>query len=260
MHPVLIETSALTLYTYGILGAVAFLLCCFGMIREGRRRGWSQDAVVDVLFWGAVGGLVGARLLWLVQNLATVTSLWSAVNLREGGLVFYGAFLGLPVGWWTAQRNGLSPRVFADQLSLWLPIGHAISRVGCYAAGCCYGTPTDRPWAVTFTHPLTAAPHDVGLHPVQLYEAAGLMVLAAALWWLNARARYPGQVLLAYLGGYAILRSGMELFRGDADRYFVLEELLGPVLSTSQGIAVLWLVGVMVLHRRWGRDAAPPPV
>lgn len=251
MHPVLIELPGLTLYSYGILGAVAFLLVSFATIREARRRGWSQDRVVDVLFWGAIAGLVGARLLWVAQNLAAVTGPWTVLNLREGGLVFYGAFLGLPVGWWVARRGGIPPRAFADVLAAWLPVGHGISRLGCYAAGCCYGHPTDLPWAVTYSHPLSAAPHDVPLHPVQLYEAAGLFLLGGLLAWVKGRARFEGQVLLTYLGLYAVLRSATELFRGDADRDFLLSSLLGEAVSTSQGIAAAFLVLVAALWRRW---------
>lgn len=253
MHPVLIDLGGFELHSYGILGAVAFLAVSFAALRETRARGWAQEAVVDVIFWAAIAALVGSRVLWLVQNPGAVGSIVDAVNLRVGGLVFYGAFAGLPVGAWVARRRGLPVLQLVDVFAPYLPAGHALSRVGCFLAGCCYGRPFDGPWHVVFTDPRSVAPHDVGLHPVQLYEALGLAVLSAVVFAVRSRSSSPGRAGLAYVGGYAVLRSVTEGFRGDADRYFVLEPWLGPVVSTSQAIAAVLLVGVVVASRRLPR-------
>lgn len=255
MHPVLIDLGGFELHSYGILGAVAFLAVSFAALRRARGLGWPQDSVVDVIFWAAVAALVGSRALWVAQNPGAIRSLVDAVNLRVGGLVFYGAFAGLPVGAWVARRRGLPVLHVADVFAPLLAAGHAISRVGCFLAGCCYGRAFDGPWRVVFTDPRSVAPHDVGLHPVQLYEAAGLAALAGLVLAVRARAPGPGRASLAYVGGYAVLRSVTEVFRGDADRYFVLEAWLGPTVSTSQAIAAGLLVAVAVAARRLPRTA-----
>lgn len=253
MHPILIEFGDFALHTYGAMGAIGFVILCVLSLREAQQRGWDNDKVVDVIFWGSLGGIVGARVLFFVQNPIAYTSPIDIVNMRTGGMVFYGAFAGLPVGWFVLQRTGLPAWDVVDVFAKLMPLAHGMSRLGCLGAGCCYGLPASVPWAVTYTHPLSAAPHDVPLHPTQLYEAIGLFALSAFLTWRASRKRFSGEIILDYVLGYAVLRSITELFRGDADRYFVLEDVLGPVISTSQGLAIVFFVMAALA---WPRLAA----
>ena len=140
---------------------------------------------------------------------------------------------------YTVRRAGVPLLEGLDAFGKAFPIGHAIARIGCFAAGCCYGAPSDLPWSVVFSDPTSAAPIGVHLHPVQLYEAAGLFLLGAALFALDKRKRFHGQVILTYVGGYAMLRFLMETMRGDADRGFFMEPVLGSLLTMSQGIALV---------------------
>ena len=106
-------------------------------------------------------------------------------------------------------------------------------------AGCCHGSPWDGPWAVTFTDPRSVAPLGAPLHPTQLYEAGFLFALGTALNVLYGKKRYHGQIMLIYLVGYALGRTVVEEFRGDASRGWFWPELLGQSLTYSQGISIV---------------------
>lgn len=245
MHPVLFTIGGFPIHTYGFLGAIGFLVVVGLSIWRGLRIQQSSDAMVDVIFWAAVGGVIGARGLWILQHpgLAPGPAEW--VNLRMGGLVFYGALLlGIPAAMLVMWRRKMPMLAVSDIFATALPIGHGISRIGCYFAGCCYGTQSDVPWSIVFTNSLADAPTGVSLHPTQLYEAGALFAIAALLNVLYGRKRFHGQVLLSYLGLYAASRFVLEGFRGDLTRGWFLEGVLGQVLSLSQGVALLFLVVV----------------
>src|SRR5678815_3767384 len=135
----------------------------------------------------------------------------------------------------------------ADIFATALPLGHAIARVGCLMAGCCFGKPTSLPWGVTYSDPLTPAPHGVPLHPTQVYEALYLLVIFGVCNWFYPRRRFDGQVMALYLLMYAAFRTLNEFLRGDGTRGWVLESLLGPTISTSQGLSVLVAVIALVV-------------
>lgn len=240
MHPILFHIGDFAVHAYGGLGSLAFLVGALIVLVRGKALGIAPERMADLLFWTGILSLLGARLTYLAQNPEQIHGLVSFVDLRGGGLVFYGAFIvGLPVAsllmrWFHMPFYGVW-----DVLATAMPIAHGISRVGCFAAGCCYGTPTDVPWAVRFTDPLTVAPRDVLLHPTQLYEALWLFLVGAVVNVFYARKRFHGQVMLLYLSLYALGRSVVEVFRGDAERGWFLPELLGETLTFSQGVSVL---------------------
>src|SRR5207245_2716245 len=161
--------------------------------------------------------------------------------LLQPGLVFYGGLVGGAAGAWAYCRlYKISLLRFADCAAPGLALGHALGRVGCFFAGCCYG----RPVAPSF--PLAIVRDGVPRHPVQLYEAAGLMLLGLVL--STSAPRPPGRLVTLYLIGYAVLRLFSEALRGDDEaRGFVI----GHVISTSQAIAIAILLGALVVRYRW---------
>ncbi len=249
LFPILTQIGSFDLHTYGALGAAGFLLGCWIALRHARRMGWSPDSVIDVIFYASVAAIMGARLVWMLQNPGHFQSPFDLINLRSGGLVFYGAFLGFPAAAWAIRRHKLPTWEVLDMFGQILPLAHGISRLGCLGAGCCYGLPTTLPWGVLYTDPLTAAPRDVPRHPTQVYEAIGLFLIFGLMTWLSTHKRFSGQVVLSYALSYAALRSVVELFRGDADRGFVFEGLLGPVISTSQGVSIVVAITALALWR-----------
>ena len=245
------------IHGYGVMGAAGFLVACAVILTRARRDGLSRERVADVIFWTSLAALLGARVLFLLQNPEHATSLADVVNLRKGGLVFYGAFIaGIPTASLLLLKYRLPFFKTWDIFATGMPLAHALSRIGCLLAGCCYGVPTDLPWGVTFTDPLTAAPHDVPLHPTQIYESLALFGIAGVCNLYFAHRRADGQVMLLYLVLYALARSLVELVRGDADRGF----LLGGLLSFSQGVSIVVAVVAIVLFAlvpRWLK-ATPP--
>lgn len=167
----------------------------------------------------------------------------------KGGLVFYG---GLILGTVTAvvylKKKGLPLWKTADLLAPSIAIGQGIGRWGCFFAGCCYGVPTDVPWAVTFSDPSSLAPLGIALHPTQIYLSLNALVIFLVLIWLSKKKSFDGQIIWAYGILYAVGRFVIEYFRGD-DRGYAVDE----VFSTSQflGLFVLgFSIFMLVFLRR----------
>jgi phosphatidylglycerol:prolipoprotein diacylglycerol transferase len=278
MHPLLLDGRALglqfELHTYGLAIATGFLVAILNGTRTARRLGEDAGAVRDLCFWLLVSSLVGARLLFLLTNLPAYVQLcreggdcWRALRVWEGGLVFYGGFFAaLGTAWWFCRHFKLRFWRIADLLAPQVAIGHFFGRLGCFAAGCCWGRETSLPWAMRFGKGSVAladmqargaldgaATQTPLLHPVQLYEALGELALFCVLsLWLR-RKRYDGQILVGYLVGYALLRLLLELYRGDAARKFVV-----GALSTSQAIALATLgLGIGLAWFRRARFSRP---
>lgn len=175
----------------------------------------------------------------------------------SGGLTYYGGFIGASiVGYFRLKRDGFPFFRAADMAGFAIALGLGFGRMGCLLAGCCFGLPLNAPWALVFP-PFSSASEkqaQLGLlassshaslpvHPTQLYESAGALAISAfLLLFLHPRKRYDGQVFLAFVGLYAVLRFSLEFLRSD-DRGGVLG------LSTSQWISVL-LCGLMVFAHR----------
>lgn len=259
MHPILFQVGDFAVHSYGFLGAVAFLLGAFIALRRAQSLGVVPEATADLIFWTSIVGLAGSRLLFVAQNPEAVDTWFDVVNFRNGGMVFYGSLLvAVPFGSWWMRWKGMPVLGMWDVMATVMPLAHAISRLGCFAAGCCYGSETSVSWAVRFEHELAGAPHGVPLHPVQLYEAAMLLGVAAIANLAWTRRTQDGLVIGLYLMLYAVGRAVMELYRGDVSRGFFAPEVFGELLTYSQGVSVFGLVAGAVLiwmGRRQGGDA-----
>ena len=240
MHPELFSLGPVTVYSYGLLLAASFLLGLQVARARARRRGLDADRVLDLGILIIIAALVGAKLLLLAVDAGqSVSSPREFVSLARSGGVFYGGLL-LAGGaaFWYIHRHRLPLWTTCDLFAPGVVLGHVTGRLGCLAAGCCYGRPADLPWAITFTSPLAAAnagtPLGIPLHPTQLYEAGAALIIVGILLAGEGRGRtFAGRTFWAYLLLYAAFRFGGEFFRGDP-RGTVL-----GVLSTSQFISLL---------------------
>jgi phosphatidylglycerol:prolipoprotein diacylglycerol transferase len=272
MHPKLLTLPAfdllgrsigpLTLHTYGALLAIAFITGLWVASRQAKSAGLDASRVTDMAVYVLIAGLVGAKVLLVV-----VEWQYYAHNPREllsilqsGGVFYGGLIFALPVAFWYARKHALPPWRTADVLAPAVAIGQAIGRLGCFSAGCCYGKPAEVPWTVTF-HDAYAArtvgtPLDTPLHPTQLYEAVACLAIFFVLIRMASRKRFDGQVTVAYILLYSMVRFVIEFFRGDAVRGTVF-----GWLSTSQFIAILMALGaVLVFPYLVKRNRlAPPP-
>ncbi len=257
----------MTLHTYGVLLAIAFLAGLYVASRLARKQGLDSDRIGDMAVYVLIAGLIGAKALLLITEWEYYSKHLSDVwGLLQSGGVFYGGLVAaLPVAWWYARRHGLDGWRTADVLAPGVAIGQAIGRLGCLAAGCCHGKPTKVPWAITFRDQYAArtvgTPLDTPLHPSQIYESLACLAIFGLLLWMAPRKRFHGQVTLAYAAIYGAVRFGLEFFRGDASRGTVF----GGVLTTSQFIAVVMVVGSALLlpyvnrNHPVGPSSPPPP-
>ena len=240
MHPILLSIGDFQIHTYGAAGAAGFLFVAVVALVRGKALGVLPERTADLIFFSSLAALVGARVVYLIQNPTHAVTLYEWVNIRNGGLVFYGAVLAiLPVGSLLMRRYKMPFFAMWDVFATAIPIAHGISRLGCFAAGCCWGLPSNHPWAVVFDDPDSVAPLGASLHPTQLYEATFLFLIGAAVNLFYKHKRFDGQVMFMYLILYAMGRPLLETFRGDSTRGFFLETIFGEALSYSQGISIL---------------------
>ena len=248
MHPILglveLGPFARVLPSYGVMLSVALLVGGTLTVRGAARAGIDPFLTISAIALAVGGGIAGSYALFVVVEWVRTGSPWQA--LETGGLVFYGGLLGggaaLAIG---APRLCLRLPALADVAVPGVAAAHALGRIGCFLAGCCYGRPWDGPVAVTFTDALAPAAHpSVPRHPVQLYESGALFALALAFTLLPARVPAlrvgRGRRALAYVAAYAVLRLAMEGFRGDAIRGVIF-----GVVSTSQLLALLMLAAAL---------------
>lgn len=255
-----------TLHTYGVLLALAFLAGLWLASRQARQAGLDDGKVADLGVYVLIAGLLGAKALLVATD-------WQAYrehprelfDLFQSGGVFYGGLLaGIPVALWLVRRYALPTWATADALAPGVILGQAIGRLGCLAAGCCYGREADVPWAVTFRDAYVihtvGTPVDKAIHATQLYEASAALLILGVLLWLAPRKRFHGQIVVAYLLLYSSARFVIEFYRGDPRGSL---SVAGFTLSTSQVIALgLLLAVVSVLPLLWRRRDArsSPPV
>jgi len=243
------EIGPLTLHSYGVLLALAFLASLWVAGWQARKAGLNSAAISDMAVSVLIAGLVGAKLLLLVVEWGHYSrNPKELFSLVQSGGVFYGALLGaLPVALWQARRHSLSGWQTADVLAPAVAIGQTVGRIGCFAAGCCHGRAATVPWAISFhdeyTHRLIGTPLNTPLHPTQLYESLACLLIFAILVWMAPRKKFHGQVALAYFVLYAVARFVIEFFRGDVSR----GSILGGALSTSQFIAILMVLGAALI-------------
>lgn len=228
------------LHTYGFLLAAGFLIALKVAASRGRRFGVEANLIMDLGLYILVSALVGAKLLLLIVD-------WDHYRhdplslVRSGGVFYGGLVAAVLTSIWFFRKHHLSTWVMCDILAPSVALGHAIGRLGCFSAGCCYGKPTTLPWGVTFTDPyareIVGVPLNTPLHPTQLYESLVEFALFGFLIFLAGRKKFDGQIFWTYVACYSTARFIIEFFRGDLERGFVF----GGALSTSQVIALILL-------------------
>src|SRR5215471_13203328 len=266
MYPKLLELpwkvpyfGTITIYTYGVLLAAAYLLGLQLALTRAKARGLDSTKVMDLGIYIIISALVGAKLLLLVTDFQTFKSNPAELFnlLREGGVFYGGLIVAVLVALWYIRRVGLPLWTTCDVFAPGIALGHVIGRLGCFFAGCCFGRPTTVPWAITFRDPLAAAnvgtPLNIPLHPTQLYEAgAELLILLLLLATERTGRRFAGRTFWLYMLLYSVSRFIIEFYRGD-DRGTV------GMFSTSQFISILLAPLAIVMLVWLSRSAEPEP-
>jgi phosphatidylglycerol---prolipoprotein diacylglyceryl transferase len=261
MHPILFHVGPLTIYSYGVLVAAGVLIGLWYARRQAPHAGLNPDLVWNLGIYMILVALLLAKV-WLVvaswdYYIAHPAEIFSLQTFQSGG-TFYGGILGavLTIILYTHfQKMPLLPVL--DTIGAAVPLGHVVGRLGCFAAGCCYGKPTSLPWSVTFTNEaaerIAGTPLGVHLHPTQLYEAAVEMLNFIFLVWLGRRQTFKGQIIGTYFLLYGFERGTIEFFRGDPGRTMLFHGAISLMQIVSVGLilagAFLWWRGL--------RGAAP---
>lgn len=226
MHPEFITIGGRTIYWYGVMMALAFMSGIMLWRHLGQRTGRGKEFGSDLALWILLPGIVGARLLYVLANFpyyrAVPSEIW---RIDQGGLIFYGGLLGGVLGAivFSIRRRERLPALL-DFLVVALPLGHMFGRIGCFLNGCCYGIPVSGNeghvlhQAIACGGGVAMAGDPTPRYAVQLFEAAGNLLIFLFLYALYRRQPRPGLVIAAYFALYPGLRFGLEFLRGD-DRW-----------------------------------------
>jgi phosphatidylglycerol:prolipoprotein diacylglycerol transferase len=259
MHPILFPLGPVTVYTYGVLLAAAYLFGLQLARVRAKARGLDANRILDLGIYIIISALVGAKLLLVVTDFRTFTAdPRELLTLARSGGVFYGGLiLAVAVALFYIRRIGLPLWTTCDVFAPGIALGHVIGRFGCLFAGCCYGKPTKLPWGITFTDPFAASnvgtPLNQPLHPTQLYEAGAELLILIVLLATERKGRpYPGRTFWLYMLLYAVSRFIIEFYRGD-------ERGTIGVFSTSQFISILLAPLAIVMLVYLSRASAPEP-
>ena len=217
MHPIAFQLGSYPVHWYGVMMALAFLAGVWTAGRRGLRDGIAAEKIVDVGPWLIIGGILGARIVYVVtywRESFAGQPVWEIFMVQHGGLVFYGGLIGSTLATILFARVRKLPLwKLADAMAPSIALGYVFGRIGCLLNGCCYGRPCELSWAIHFPQGHESYPN--GVHPTQIYDSLLNLGLYLALAWLYRRKKFDGQVFAAYLMCYAVTRSIVETFRGD---------------------------------------------
>jgi phosphatidylglycerol---prolipoprotein diacylglyceryl transferase len=220
MHPVLFNLLGKDIHSYGVMAALGFLAGILTWLWMARREARPAGFAADLGFWLMTSGIVGSRLAYVIANWDFYRSApLDIIRIDQGGLIFYGGLILASIALvFFARHHRLPLWHLADFAIPALAIGHALGRIGCFLNGCCYGRPAgDACCGVVY--PAVSEPGRLfagtPLYPVQLIEAAGLILIWLLLLYAYPRRRKDGAVFALYLLLYPPCRFFLEFLRGD---------------------------------------------
>ncbi len=232
MYPYLFKIGPFQAGSYGLMMAIAFLTTMYLLRRELRQHGYDGDWAYTAMFAAAIGGIVGARLYFILEHIPEFKADPLGMIFSGSGLTWYGGFIGgfLAVVY-VIRRFPADSLKIADLIAPLLLLGYGIGRIGCFLAGDGdYGPPTDLPWGMAF--PNGTVPTDVPVHPTPLYETIFSLILFAILWKLRKRPHPPGMMVAGMLIFYGIERFVTEFWR-------LTPKILFGWMSMAQVLSIL---------------------
>ena len=266
MDRMLLEFGSISITWYGFTMAGGFLTCMFIWAKLAPYDGREKEVSSTIAFWVMFCGILGARLAYVIADWGHYAGHPQEIfQVWEGGVIYYGGFIGasLSIIVLSIINRDKGKLSFYDLAITPIPLGHALGRFGCYMNGCCYGSPTEGPFGVSYprgsfpyTDQLQAeligadAMKSLPVYPVQLFEAGLNVLLFAVLFYIFNRRTRNGTNLAIYLMSYPIIRFSMEFMRGDAR-----QTLGGSELHIAQAISIsLFIAGIIIWIKRPKRD------
>ena len=270
MYPELLRLGPFVISSFGFMMVVAFGICYYLIDKETQAQKWPRDLAADMVFWAALGGIAGAKIYYLIENIGsgsasnmaglgeifaglfTLNFGKAAAGIQNfgAGLVFFGSLIGgMLAVTILLRRRGVAWMPTADVLAPYLILGYAVGRIGCFLVGDDYGVPSSLPWAVAFPNGLP--PTLVPVHPTQIYEVILGLIIFAFLYRMRGKIAFTGQLFATYLILAGVERFFIEIIRTN-NRY-----LLG--LTGAQWIGMMMVgVGGYLFYARAGSGAPAP--
>jgi phosphatidylglycerol---prolipoprotein diacylglyceryl transferase len=267
IDPILIQAGPLIVTWHGFFTAVGVLAGITLAVKYGALVGYGEDDIMSVALWGVIGGILGARLMHVIDQWGYYAQdPVSIFRINEGGLAIFGSVIGGPLaGAIYAWRRGFSVPTLLDVGAVGLIMGMAIGRLGDIINGEHHGTPADLPWSVRYVHPNTLGQPGESAHLAVGYEMLMDLIIFGLLVSVFGRLPRPSMVFWLFGALYSFGRFFIQFFRLDAP--FLANLSQAQVLSFLVGAAALW--ALVFLYSRSRRDvpaaeapltaAHPPP-
>ncbi len=257
MHPVLVKIGPVEIRYYGLMYVVGIVIGLFLLRREVDRKriGLTKDDVISYVFWTVVGGILGARIYYVIfmwkdfyaANPLEIFALW------HGGLAIHGGILGGALFIYLFSRvKNVHYFDLLDATAPLLALGQAFGRIGNFMNGDAHGLPTKLPWGIVFPEDSPAGMQFPGqpLHPVMLYELALNLISFFILWKLRKGNYKRGFIFDMYLINYGVIRFFVSFFRADS---LMLGNLRGAQVLSA--VFVAGGLAFLFAFRLWKKNA-----
>lgn len=255
MYPVLFQIGSFELRSYGVIVALSFVLALGLSTREAKGNGLEPGVVQDFAFYALVGGLIGARLYFVLFSRPAyfLQNPWEILAVWRGGIGVIGSLIGgFVVSLWYCRKKKISFLSLGDTLAPGIALGQTVGQFACLLNGDSWGKPTNLPWAIIYTDPRSMAPLNIPLHPIEIYEMVAYFLVFLIVWWVRARTTVQGNVFATYLASYGVARFIVEFFRGDP-------AIFGWGVPAAQVSSVILVLGAAFLFLNVGQ-AKPQPM
>lgn len=252
MYPVLFRIGGIEVRTWGVLVLLGFLAGMEVTYQYAKRYGYKREDIYDIGFYVVLASIIGARVFYILYNFHEFkNNLWEMFAIWHGGLVFFGGVVfAIPVAAYFIKKRGFPLWKFADWTAPGFAIGMFIGRWGCFFNGCCFGRACHGPFCTVFKpgSEAFAVFGPLPIHPTQLYESFGNLIVFFVLIWVAKRKPFDGFVFLLYMILGPLVR-----FLVDYYRYYETYKYYGP-FDVNQWISIglmsASLILLIVLYRK----------
>ena len=253
MYPVLFRIGDISVSSFSVMVLIGFLVAYVLGESEFKRKGLNGNLVDLLLIASVIGGLGGAKILFLYQQVPITDFIADPVRYLASGFTFFGGLIGAFIlAWLVTQMKRISFLSVTDLACPLLIIAYAVGRIGCLLVGDDYGIPSDLPWAIAF--PEGSPPTSQTVHPTQAYDTICMVILFAVLWSIRKKELPTGWITAVTFIALGVQRFLVEFLRHTTPSFI-------PGISQAQLIAVvLVLTGIIILWKGKNRAAGPASV